>query len=362
MGTDRADNRATRRTLLAGLGSVVTATLGGCSGIAYTASKARYDLLVFEELTPITQYKRWEPQSTLWADHQRSLVDKLVRGNEVTTRGYTLTAIQLWGDERRAAPAFVEHDGQYYELEIDSWKSPVTVDRWIFWFDSIEGTPPDDATVVDGRPSSLSKRDAEVFEAASISAKMTLEDGTNLENAPNRVKGFVYHQYDPEDSSLVPDPPFTHVKINTPATDSPVYFEVVAEQVPVKASAYTYVATPIAATSTAEYKEYLEREVYEPDLSADALSSEAQRIFESAIGGVYKEREPLSDAYRSLLDRLGYENLDPQGRFTSYSGPHLTYDGGYYFAGHDIKQPSEPKSGSSTSRTAQNRLHAILDR
>ena len=159
----------TRRTALTVLGTGGSALLAGCPSVSVepTDNETKYKLQAIPIRSSLYEHFRWKPDRP-WDDHQNRIVDRLVDGESVTTTGYTITPIDSWGDDKRASPRFVEHDGDYHQLVITDTKN-TTVDRWLFWFDkvSVESIS-DDANVLQGKPESLSSQDDAVFDEARM--------------------------------------------------------------------------------------------------------------------------------------------------------------------------------------------------
>lgn len=340
----RRPGRGTRRELLCGVGTVASLGTVGCTVLGprkpvyrltaqpLGASLARAFLLQWSSIPP--------------AD--RPLVTRLVTDGRLPTTGFTVIG-GLTTD-----PRYLEHEGSYYEIVV-ARTGTVTRERWILWFDLIEGDPPPDAAVFTsslgrGEGTNLAERyglaeaDVQTVEDAvgQLPTEFELRD---LEDAPPGHRGHVFVRRTPEDTALLPEPPFTHVAFDR--GDATRYARAVTEQSPVELQTYSHTATPVAegydAYATAVRDAHLTTRFDRP-----ARSPAAQEILEAIDPRVgtpgtrdgqpldpdagYAERPPLSDAFQAVLARLGLADLAPQGDGVTTSEPVYYADQDAYFA------------------------------
>jgi hypothetical protein len=194
---------------------------------------------------------------------------------------------------------------------------------------------PSEARVVSAPPSDFSPQDQTVFERAK---SKVLHHGKFLdrEDVPYHRRGFVIRQFDPSKSLLVPDPPFTHVKVSW--ENKTRFFKAVADQVSMKETAHTYSARPVASTKDG-LKRYIFSEIFDVKITPRDLSTKEQSVLEDAIETPHTERVPLSEGFESLLDLLGFGGVEPVGTFSTFGNTYIKYRDNYYSVFLHIGQP-----------------------
>ncbi len=328
----------TRRTTLAFLGTGGSALLAGCPSVSVepTDNETKYKLQAIPIRSSPHEHFRWKPDRP-WGDHQNRIVDRLVDGESVTTRGYAITPVYSWGQKRRARPRFVERNGTYYQLFISDTRE-VTNRRWLFWFDKVSGESiPNDAVVVRGPPEDLSPQDEIAFEEARMKIQHH-GDYLDLEDRAPRARGFVYRQYGTAESSLIPDPSFTHLKITVNGETH--FFKPITEPVNLTEREHVYSANKVAE-SKPELEQYIRSEIIDVDIAPNDIQKQEREILTTAIENplAYTERTPLPEAFKSVLDRLGFGNVNPEGSYSDYAGIYLKYGESYCEMFLTIKHP-----------------------
>lgn len=357
------DSDKLRRRELLTLASVGGATL--VSGCLSLIDSTTYKLRINDGPSPeeaVSAYQ-WEPLNELWADHERSLIQRLCHGETVTTIGYRPTAHRLWGDREKTSVQFAKVDGDFYRLTLETQES-VTVERWLLWLKEIEGEPPADADIISRAPSELSEGDryAELSEQDQRAAETAIIDGTidtmftrstSNEDMSPRMRGFVFFEHDPDKSKLVPTPPFTHYRSSN-VEDSD--YEFVTERVDVETSQYTYSSRKVAS-SESELKTYIENAIFNTRLSPTDLTDSERSCLQEATANLeensssfdfekYEETGEISESLRSLIKKLDYptvEKMESEARkdergYASYDCQCFEYNGARYEATFTISK------------------------
>lgn len=309
---------SSRRRFLAGSASLLPA-LGGC--VTTSGSRVEYQLFasparrsgedgegVVDE--SLVEAFRWNPKSR-YADHQREVVNELLNEGSVTTTGYRLVGQSEVRGERFATPRFVESDGRFYRIRLEDVET-VSVTRWVFWLDRLESEPPTEAVVLEmpesGEvPEKISTLDSYVLFRATRYAR-----GDDVADSPLRNRGYVYHQVGPDESELVPDPSFDYVEL-IDSSESTYYTARTTKGAVAEQPQYTWRIENVAE-SAASFEEHLRESVLTAEFEVDSLSDAQKEILQKATNGplgTHQEEEPLSDAYESILERIGLGGIDP---------------------------------------------------
>ncbi|MFB6192225.1 MAG: hypothetical protein ABEI11_02755 [Haloarculaceae archaeon] len=326
-----------RRGLLAAAGAAAGVALAGC--LSGGDGEPRYRLSASNVPGSLADAFRWEPRGP-YAAENRALMDRLVAEGSLVTLGYSLSPP---GPEERS---YVERNGTYYDVSIERG-GEVRRERWILWFDLIEGDPPADAEVFTsslgtGEPTDLraeyglSERDARVAKdaAGEIPTEFEYRD---LEDAPPGQRGHVFLRRGPDETDLLPEPPFTHVEFVT--GDGSRYARAVAERATVTLRRYEH-AVERVADSADGYAAHVRDEHLRATFDPGALPDAQREILESitAGGGRYEEVVPLSDAMTTVLERLGLSDVEtPEPKSVTFSEPaYFRYGDGAYAAELEI--------------------------
>lgn len=327
-----------RRDLLATLGSAVALGSAGCLGGG--SESPRYRLSAGNVPGSLAEAFRWETRGP-FPDADRDLLARLLDEGSVTTTGFALFPP---GWDR---PQYAERDDTYYELAVAEAGS-VSRERWIFWFDLLEGEPPGDAEVytsslgtgesTDLREAyGLSDLDVRVVEDAEGELPREGEDFHDPEDDPPGRRGHTFVRRDADETDLVPEPPFTHVAFEM--GDETRYGEAVAERATVELTQYEHTARKVAESADG-FASYLRETYLEATFDRGALP-EAQREILDRItrgGGRYQEHAPLSDALQAVLERLGLADVEtPESDSVGFSNEvYFRYEGSNYRAQLEI--------------------------
>lgn len=355
-----------RRAVLRGAGSAAAVGLAGCA--SHRSAEPRYTLTARYVGGSLADAFRWEPRGR-FPDADRELMERLVAEGSLTTEGFALYPAG------RDEPRYVERDGIYYRLSIER-AGEVERERWVLWFDLLDGEPPGDAEVFTsslgtGRGTDLaaeyglSELDVRTVEdaAGEIPTEFELRD---LEDAPPGRRGHVFVRRSADDTDLLPEPPFTHVAFET--GDGTRYARAVAERATVALRQYRHAAEPVAETP-AVYAEHVRethvRATFDPEALPEAQRDLLDRVTpdvrlsdgqgedgqKDSVGGgeqedgepegravepgrEHEERPPLSDAFEAVLERLGLfgvETPEP-GRVAFSDEVYFGYRGAYFRA------------------------------
>jgi len=311
---------------LAGVG--VAAALSGCS-ILSSPKGVRYSLVSSPTGgTTLVDLFTWEPrrQAVHIRHHADALAAELLDSGELTTEAQPLGPYEPDGTAR---PAYAEHDGAYYRVRVTDVEE-VSLDRWEFWFEPVERAP-DDAEVVENPTEGLSELDADIVERATQYALGAVVDDDDLSAVPHGNRGVVYFEpMSPDESELVTDPPFEYVRVepDTEFLDEKQTLRARATEGSVDAKRYVHETERVAA-SESELAELLADHI---DAAFDDADEGVRDIVaEASEDGTYAEREPISDAFADVLDRLGVTDpsLDDSTSVRTWRR-HYEYDGRYY--------------------------------
>lgn len=297
------DSISRRRVLAASLGSL------GLAGCLSEGSATRYRLSARNVPGDLAEHLRWEPRGA-FTERQVEAMRQLVTDGSLTTDGFAL----LGPDDVR----FVEHEGSFYRVSI-SRSGTVQRERWVFWFDLIEGEPPSDAEVYESSLGvgggtdlqaayNLSELDARAVEDAAGEVYREGPPLEDLEDASAGRRGHVFLHRGADESALIPEPPFTHVAFET--NDGTRYARAVVERAEVELQQYEYTATQVA-DSDAAFADHVQESVLQATFDPDALPEAQREILETITkgGGRYNETVPLSEALTAVLDRLGLSDM-----------------------------------------------------
>ena len=333
---DTETSLQSRRSFLATVGGVSFIGLAGC--ITSPDGPPRYRLSARPLGPTLVQEFTWEPVEP-FNELDRNLVSAIVTQGTVTTDGFRLSNTGV--DNL----SYVEQDGTYYEISVTE-SDTVAREKWVFWFDMIGSEPPATAEIYSsglglGRQTpldttyGLSELDIHAVETAE--GRMAPEHGfIDLEDEPVRHRGYLFLRRSPEETALVPEPPFTHVAFES--GDGTVYARAVAERVSVDLTQFTHTATPVGDSDEA-FSKYLREKYLQSVLSSEELSREQRSLLSSAqsVHG-YDEAVPISDGFTAILERLGVaDTKQPKPKFVNFSDEvYFGYDDTYYEAQLEI--------------------------
>lgn len=330
--------RPSRRDVLSTVG--IAATLAGAGCLSGSSTTPRYQLSARNVPGTMVDAFRWEPRGQ-FPEADRELMNRLITEGSLTTFGFAL--YPLGPDEQR----YVERDGTFYGVSIER-TGTVERERWILWFDLVEDDPPADAEVFTsslgtGDPTdleaayNLSERDVRVVEDAAGQIPREGFDVHDPGGDPPGRRGHVFLRRDAAETALLPDPAFTYVAFES--NDETHYARVVTERATVELQQYQHRVVQVA-DSTDEYAAYVHDTYLETTFDRQQLSESQREILDTvtAGGGRYEERQPLSDAMQTVLDRLGLAGVEtPQPKGVEFSDDvYFGYQEGYFTAQLEI--------------------------
>ncbi|QWC20641.1 hypothetical protein [Halorubrum sp. 2020YC2] len=306
-----------RRRALRLLGAAgAAAATGGCLS---PGSLDSYALIADElDLSSIGRPYLWPDPTEIDAvtrvdfatETKTAYLSELFETGNVTVRQWPLVGRDRWGTETRPRPTFLERDGTFYEVRIESERS-LERERWHFALERRDETPPDDATVA-RPPFDLSDQDERVLDAA-LDAVYAGHDGFLGDPEFDGLQTVEFHHgLDADASDLVPSPAFEFVEYEDE------FFRTVAERRTVRVPEWTYAVTEISDVRS-EFTEHARERIVERDLNAAGLSEAARGVLDDAIADEprrYEEGAPPSEALDEALDALGIAgDLRPIGDY-----------------------------------------------
>ena len=327
---DKETPLRSRRSFLTTLGGASIISLTGC--VTSTADRPRYRLAARSLGSTLVREFAREPHEPFKALDQDLISESIAQG-ATTTAGVRLS--NTGGD----GLAYVKRDGTYYEISVTE-SGTVTREKWLLWFDQVDSEPPATAEVYSsglglGQQTSLDTTyglaELDVHSVETAEGRMAPEHGfIDLESEPAKHRGYLFLRRSPEETDLVPEPPFTHVAFES--GDGTVYARVVVERVAVELTQFTHTATPVGDSDEA-FNEYLRKKYLQSRLSSEELSREQRSLLSSAQSNQgYEEAVPLSDGFAAILEEIGVADLKrPKPKFVDFSDDvYLEYGDAYY--------------------------------
>lgn len=315
-GADAA--RRTRREFLAATGTTVAGAtaIAGCSS---GPDGPEHRLSARNRGPSLAEAFRYEvPADAPFADADRALLDRTVADGEATTVGFRLP--------RSRENTFVEADDSYYRLEAER-AGEVQAERWLLWFDLLDGNPPADATPIEEPPADLPALDRRAVERA-ITTLVGEFGPRDLADETPRSRGHLFVRRGADDSDLLPEPPFSHLRYDD--GEETLYARVVVEEVSVDLRRWRHTAEPVARSAEA-YERFVREEFLRTAFADDELPEGAQAVVSGVTSGVQQtEFPPLSDGFRTVLERLGLDDVsfeDPESTARLSEPAFFRYDG-----------------------------------
>ncbi|SEH42572.1 hypothetical protein SAMN05192561_101921 [Halopenitus malekzadehii] len=315
----RGRSTSSRRAFLASGAAAAAATalpaVAGCLGrsaeilrlSAYERESLPDSVLLADPTAPTARFAIDYPDR-----YKRDRYRTLIRTGSMTVLNYQLTYTYEFGSETREAARFVvdvegsgedvenaaESDATYYRVHIDDQR---TVERewWEFYLDLVDD-PPADAEGVTPPIESLSEPDRRIVDAALGAVYADRNPPIDVGGDAFGTRGPLYHEFlDADDSTLVPDPPFEHVRSNDR------WFAARAEQGTATPTETTYSVEPVANTR-AGFEDHVRSTLVRTDLSPESLSDGERDVVRTAVRTpFYEEDLPMSASLRSVMERLG---------------------------------------------------------
>jgi hypothetical protein len=348
----------TRRGVLAGTAAIVG--LAGCSALGSTRHTLKSDP---ESGADPTELFGWRPASNAFHyDHEdaEAMADELretgsvesveiplveerpsaARANEVSPRKRTETAGTV-SSEDGYLPAYTEIDGSYHRVRVES--DPVTLERWVVWMEPLDELP-DDVDYTTAPLEGRSELDAEILDRAISEAVVSeLEDRDHAAQRAYRRGVVFFEPLSPEDSELVPDPPFEYALIEPETEFGPdeLALRLRVEEEAVETTLYTHSLESVAEHREA-FVEHVESEHVAASFTSGSLSDgEADALDESTELTGYDENAPPSDAFASIQSSLNVADVSlPADREVASWLRFYERDGDYYEARFRISDDS----------------------
>jgi len=310
-----------RRTLLAGVGTGITA-LAGCLGAIDDGTDApRYELNVqsIGDTADLVTAQTWRPEDTPDDASRRDAWERATDGEAVETVGYA----PLPDGE------YTERDGRYFLLRRTvvgqrRVERPVLRLSWVGHADELENPP--EATPAN----SLPEVDRRALTPAYFAARAREFEG----GAPWDIieRGGSVYRTRVAESELVPESDHEHVRYQDTILRVRTATETFYDPV------YETTARPVA-DGRAAFVDVVEGARLDARIDASALEGSERRILDTAGADGYEETEPLSEDYRRLIERLGLQELLYNGGASAENGLLLKLDERYYRYGLYIHSP-----------------------
>ncbi|WP_178917663.1 hypothetical protein [Natronomonas gomsonensis] len=319
-----------RRRFLVGALAAGTTALAGCS----TFGGARRTLKSRPEAgaDPVELFT-WRPASNAVhydeSDAER-LAEELRETGSVESIEIPLVEERPSGEDGYR-PAYTEVDGSYHRVRVEA--EPATLERWVVWMEPLDELPAGvdyTTTPRDG----LSESDAEIVDDAIAEAHVSVLEERDHEAQRAYRRGTVFFEpLDPENSDLVPDPPFEYALVEPDSEFGPEELAVRlhVEREAVETTRYTHTLDSVADGRSA-LVDHVESEHVVATVESDSLSEAERDLFEesTAITGYHEEGAP-SEAFESVLSTLSADDLSlPEGREVASWLRFYRRDGDYF--------------------------------
>lgn len=265
------------------------------------------------------------------AETKQAYVDELFDTGSVTVLEWPRAWRRSWGTETRPRPAFLQRDGVFYEVQVTEDRR-LELDRWVFACERLDDQPPDDATVATDPFSSFSEQDRTVIEAA-LEAVYAGHDGLLGDPEFDDLQTVQFHRdVSPEDSDLIPTPPFEYVEYEDET------FRAATQERTVSVPEWTYTLEQVG-DSRESFETYATEAVPDTRLDATSLSDDGHEVLDAAVNEedgrpTYEEDAPLSDGLVELLEKLGIaadlQPLDTYDGLTRFNDVVASYGETWY--------------------------------
>ena len=262
---------------------------------------------------------------------KRAYVNELFDTGSATVLEWPLPWRRSWGMETRPRPVFLEREDVFYDVQVTEERQ-LERDRWLFARGRVDDEPPDDASVATDPLSSVSTQDGKIIEAA-LDAVYAGHDGFLGAPEFDELQPVQFHQdLSPEDSDLVPTPPFEYIESGGET------FRVVTQERTVTIPEWTYTVEQIG-DSHEQLDEYATEAVPDTQLDDASLSDAAYDVLDATVNDEderlsYEEDAPLSDGLNDVLEQLGIaadlQPLDAYDDLTRFNDVVASYEGTWY--------------------------------
>lgn len=334
-------SQTTRRRFLTGLAATGTTALAGCSLLGSTRHTLRSDPEGGAD--PIELF-RWRPASNAFhydeADSE-ALAEELRETGSVESVEIPLVEERPSGEDGYR-PAYTEIDGTYHRVRPKG--ESVTLERWVVWMEPLDELPEGvdyTTTPREGR----SELDTEILDRVISEAVLAEIEDESQADKPAYRRGVVFlGTLSPEDSDLVPDPPFEYARIEPDNEFGPaeLALRLHVEQEAVETTRYTHSLDAVADSREA-FVDHVESEHVAASFTSDSLSEEKADVLDesTALTG-YDENPPPSDAFASLQSSLSVADVEvPAEREVASWLRFYERDGDYYEARFRISSTSK---------------------
>lgn len=333
-------SRTTRRRFLTGLAAAGTTTLAGCSLLGSSRHTLKSDP---EDGTDPVDLFSWRPASNAFHYEEsdaEALAEELRETGSVESVEIPLVEERPSGEDGYL-PAYTEIDGTYHRVRPEG--ESVTLDRWVVWMEPLDELP-EGVDYTTSPREGRSDLDAEILDRAIREAVVSeLEDRNHAAQRAYRRGVVFFEPLSPEDSDLVPDPPFEYARIEPEGEFGPdeLALRLHVEEAAVETTRYTHSLEAVADGRDA-FVDHVDSEHVAATFSADSLSDdEAEVLDESAALTGYDENPPPSDAFASVQSSLNVEDVSlPEGREVASWLRFYERDGDYYEARFRISDHS----------------------
>jgi hypothetical protein len=334
-------SHTTRRRFLTGLAAAGTTALAGCSLLGSTRHTLKSDP---EGGADPVELFRWQPASNAFhydESDAETMAEELRETGSVESVEIPLVEERPSGEDGYR-PAYTEIDETYHRVRVDA--EAVTLERWVVWMEPLDELPEGvDYTTAprEGR----SELDTEILDRAIGEAVLAEIADESQADKPAYRRGVVFFgSLSPEDSELVPDPPFEYAKIEPDNEFGPaeLALRLHVEREAVETTHYTHGLEAVAESREA-FVDHVEAEHVAASFSSDSLSDEEASILDesTAITG-YHENPPPSEAFASLQSSLSVADVEvPEGRDVASWLRFYERDGDYYEARFRISSTSK---------------------
>ncbi|MFW5964932.1 MAG: hypothetical protein ACOCQM_08685, partial [Natronomonas sp.] len=234
-----------RRRFLAGAVAAGTTALAGCSAFG----GARRTLKSHpEDGADLVELFTWRPASNAFHYEEsdaEALAEQLRETGSVESIEIPLLEERPSGEDGYR-PAYTETDGSYHRVRVES--EAVTLERWVVWMEPLEELP-DGVDYTTTPREGLSELDAEILDDAIAEAHVSLLEERDHEAQRAYRRGTVFFEpLAPEDSDLVPDPPFEYALVEPESEFDPdeLPLRLHVERERVETTRYTHTLDPVA--------------------------------------------------------------------------------------------------------------------
>ncbi|MFW5918285.1 MAG: hypothetical protein ACOCR0_02265 [Haloferacaceae archaeon] len=314
--------------------------LAGCSlfgGQTYTLHSRPED-----GADPVELFE-WRPASNAFhydREHVQALADRLRETGTVESIEIPLVEERPTGEDgyrpayTRRAEDGRSDDGQETYARVRVREEPVTVERWTVWMEPLEELPSGVEYTTTPREGH-SELDAEIVDrtiSRAISAVLGDREQA-AQRAPRRGVVF-FDPLDPDDSELVPEPPFEYALVEPEAHGAPdeLPLRLHVQREAVETARYVHELDPIASDRDA-FVAHLEDAHVEAHFGSDASEEVHELLATSTELTGHREDEPLSDAFETVLSELDLESVTlPEGREVASWLRYYRREGVYYGA------------------------------